>query len=266
MNTEYLFEKLRSAPVGLGVDKVKVWLSDIPEIRSLSEIEDVFLSENLSAHDARALDLIIRRKYIESFGESNISGGRYEDELNSGRISDIHSGLSITQDGSSVLDFSTLNMRLIKLEICIARRVQKIILPNNLFFEALDISHTFKLEHIENIESLKKIKILSLRNCIKHIDLQFIESLSELRYLSLSDNKNLPELDFLNEINPIVTLDLAVTNAIKLNRTIENLSKLKKLKSLSIKATQKELRQLREHLPKCVVNGFSFDEILKAGL
>jgi hypothetical protein len=261
MNTEYLFDKLQSAPVGFGVDDVKVWLSDIPEIQSLSEIEDVFLSENLSINEIKSLGLLIRRKYTENSGEGSISGGCYEDQIERSGISDIYSGLCISQDNSSILDFSALNKKLIKLEIRIAR-VQKVILPINSFFEALDISHTPKLERIENIESLKKIKILSLRNCIKHIDLQFIERLSELRILSLSDNKNLPELDFLNENIPIVTLDLAVTNAMKLKRTIENLSKLKKLKCLSIKANQKELRQLREHLPMCVVNGFTLEESL----
>lgn len=266
MNVEYLFNKMRTAPVGFAVDKVKVWLSDISEIQSLSEIDDIFLNENLSAHETQALELIIKRKYLESSGESNISGGRYEDQLNRGGISDVHSGLSIFQDGSSVLDFSTLNKKLIKLEICIARRAHKIILPNNSSFEALDISHTPKLTSIDNIETLKKIKILSLRNCAKYMDLQFIETLSELRTLSLSDNKNLPELDFLNENSPVVALDLVLTNAMKLKRTIENLSKLKKLEHLSIKANQKELRQLREHLPKCVVNGFSLNEALKAGL
>ncbi|MEO8532754.1 MAG: hypothetical protein ABI441_03345 [Flavobacterium sp.] len=261
MNTKYLLDKLQSAPVSFGVDEVEVWLSDIPEIQSLSEIDDVFLSENLSAHETDALQLVIKRKYVESSGESNISGGRYEDQLNKGRVSDIHSGLSIIQDGSSVLDFSTLNKKLIKLEICIARRAQKIILPNNSSFEALDISHTPKLATIDNIEILKKIKILSLRNCTNHIDLQFIERLSELRTLSLSDNKNLPELDFLNENSPIVALNLVLTNAMKLKRTIENLSKLKKLKRLNINANQKELRQLREHLPTCVVNGFSLNDL-----
>lgn len=266
MNTEYLFEKLLSAPVGFGVDETEVWLSDIPEIQSLTEIEDVFLSENLSINEIKSLGLVIRRKYIENSGDGNISGGCYEDQIKRAGISDIYSGLCISQDNSSILDFSALNKKLIKLEIRIARKAQGIILPSNSSFEALDISHTPKLECIENIELLKKIKILSLRNCTNHIDLQFIESLSELRILSLSDNKNLPELDFFNENNSIVTLDLAVTNAIKLKRTIENLSKLKKLKCLSIKANQKELRQIREHLPKCVVNGFSFDGALKAGL
>ncbi|AYN05635.1 hypothetical protein [Flavobacterium sp. 140616W15] len=266
MNTEYLFEKLRSAPVGFGVDETEVWLSDIPEIQSLSEIEDVFLSENLSINEIDSLGLIIKRKYIESSGENIFSGGCFENQIKRAGISDIYSGLSISQDSSSVLDFSALNKKLIKLEICIARKAQKIILPNNSSFEALDISHTPKLECIENVELLKKIKILSLRNCTNHINLQFIEKLSELRILSLSDNKNLPELDFFNESNPIIILNLALTNAIKLKRTIANLSKLKKLKHLNIKANQKELRQLREHLPKCIVNGFSFDQALKAGL
>lgn len=266
MNTEYLFEKLRSAPVGFGVDETEVWLSDIPEIQSLSEIEDVFLSENLSINEIKSLGLVVRRKYIENSDEGIISGGCYEDQIKRAGISDIYSGLCISQDTSSILDFSALNKKLIKLEIRIARKAQKIILPSNSSFEALDISHTPKLECIENVELLKKIKILSLRNCTNHIDLQFIERLSELRMLSLSDNKDLPELDFFNESNPIIILNLALTNAIKLKRTIANLSKLKKLKHLNIKANQKELRQLREHLPKCIVNGFSFDQALKAGL
>lgn len=263
MNKEYLLDKIRTAPVGFGVDETQNWLSSIPEIKSFIELEDFFDDESFSAQEFRALTGIMYRRYLEGDDKGNLFDGNYENYIMHNTISDSFDGLFFFGDSSQILDFRSLDKKMFKIKVCGARKVSKIILPLNVKFEALNISYTLKLTHIENIERMVDLKVLSFDKCKLFLDFKFIERLNKLRFLGISGTSELPELDFLNEKSNISVLHLVDTNAMKLKNTIENLSKLKKLKFLRIKANQKELREIREQLPKCLVNGFTLEESLK---
>ena len=268
MNNEHLLAMLRSAPLDLGVDKIRAWLKDIPEIKSFAEIESVFLSKDLSSKEASALIMLLQRKYIDSADEVGSSDGYYNTSIKYDKIFDIYNGLSIFGDTtSSILDFSRLDKKLLKVKVCAVKKAHKIVLPKNIAFEALDISYAPKLTHIENIGRIVGMKSLSFDKCKGLLDFKFVGKLNNLHILGISGNENLPELDFFTEKSNISILHLVETNAIKLKNTIDNLSKLKKLKHLSITANPKELNQLREQLPACAINNRpSLNELLKGKL
>jgi hypothetical protein len=265
MNNEHLLTMLRSAPLGAGVDRTRAWLEDIPEIQSFTEIESFFSSKELSSRERRALILLLQRKYIDSADEVGPLEGYYDSNVKYDKIFDIYNGLSIFGDtNSSILDFSRLDKKLLKVKVCAAKKAKRIVLPKNSAFEALDISYAPKLTHIDNVEHIKGMKSLTFDKCKAFLDFRFVQKLNNLHILGISGNENLPELDFLNEKSNISILHLVETNVMKLNNTIDNLSKLKKLKYLSINANQKELNELRERLPACAINnGASLNEILK---
>lgn len=264
MDKEYLLDKIRSKP--LGIDESQNWLDSIPEIKSFIELEDFFDDENFSTQELSALIAIIYRRYIEGDDKGNLFDDNYENYVKHNTISDSFDGLCFFGDTSQILDLRALEKKLLKIKVGAARKVSKIILPLNDKFEALNISYTPKLTHIENIEKMVDLRVLSFDKCKRFLDFKFIERLNKLRFLGISGTSELPELDFLSEKSNISVLHLIDTNAMKLKNTIENLSKLKKLKRLSIKVNQKELRQVREHFSEYFINGFSLDGAFKAGL
>ncbi|MBF7093305.1 hypothetical protein IUY40_17365 [Flavobacterium sp. ALJ2] len=268
MNNEHLLAMLRNAPLGHGIDRTRAWLKDIPEIKSFTEIESVFLKRDLSFKETSALILLLQRKYIDSADEVSLSDCCYNSNIKYDKIFDIYNGLSIFGDTTSgILDFSRLDKKLLKVKICAVKKAHKIVLPINKSFEALDISYTPKLTHIDNIGQNAGMKSLSFDKCKGFLDFKFVEKLNNLRILGISGNENLPELDFLTEKSNISILHLVETNAMKLKNTIDNLSKLKKLRHLSITANPKELNILREKLPACAINNMpSLNELLKSRL
>ena len=260
MNTDHLLAILRRAPVGFGIDETRVWLEGVNEIQSFSEVESVFLKWGLSYIETRALIALLQDKYI-SASENLLFDGRYEDYIKQHKFVESQSGLSISGDTSSVLDFSLFDKKLLKLKLFAVRKANVIILPKNPAFEALRINCAPKLTEIKNIECIEGLKFLSIDRCKAFLDFEFIEKLNNLYVLGISGNNRLPELDFLGEKSKIRILHLAETNAMKLKNTIDNLSKLKNLRYLSIRANQKELKLLREHFPACAINGASLNEV-----
>lgn len=266
MNNEYLRSTLRNAPLGAGLYSTRAWLEGIPEIQSFTEIESAFLSKDLSSKEVMALMLLFQRKYIDSADELGLLEADYNMNIKYDKIFDIHNGLSVFGDATSeILDFSRLDKKLLKIKVCAAKKARKIVLPKSITFEALDISYTPRLTHIENIERIEGMKSLSFDKCKAFLDFKFLQKLNNLHMLKISDNENLPEFDFITEKSNISILHLIETNAMKLKNTIDNLCKLKKLKYLNISANRKELDLLREQLPHCAINNkVSLNEIIMA--
>lgn len=265
MNNEYLRTALRSAPSEDCVYSTRAWLENVPEIQSFTEVESILLSKDLSSREVMALVLLLQRKYIDSADELGLLETDYNINIKYDKIFDIYNGLSIFGDATSeILDFSHLDKKLLKVKVCVAKKARKIVLPKSSTFEALDISYTPKLTHIENIERIVAMKSLSFDKCKAFLDFKFLQNLNSLHILKISGNENLPELDFITEKSNISILHLVETNAMRLKNTVDNLCKLKKLKHLNISVNQQELDLLRKQLPACAINNrASLNEIMK---
>ncbi len=250
MDKGFLEKKLRNLPVGFGIEETRLWLKDIPEIISISDIEPFFGRHDLTKDEWFALIVIMRNRYINSMPQNKEFGDSYEQFILKHQPESKYKTVFLSEDKSTYLDFRPLEAN--KLQLCMIRRCEEIFLPRNL--EMLEIRNAPKLNRLKDTEYLEDLKYLSLAKCSKLLDLDFIAGMKQLCILDLGLNTQLPELNFLNESIPVVILQLVGTNVIKYPSTIENLSKLKKLKYLSIKANSAELKTLRERLPDCIIN------------
>lgn len=253
MDSEFLLKKLEQSPKGFGVKETAIWLKDIPNISTISEIESFLQMDCLTKDEWFALIVILRQKYINSMLKNEEIGSCYEQYILNNQQKESYETLFLEEDKSRILDFSKL--KITKLQLSSIRRCEEILLPQSL--EMLEVCNAPKLISIKGTEHLTKIKYLSVSKCNKVSNFNFIANLKQLLILDLSLNSLLPELNFLNETLPVVILQLVCTNAIKYSSTINNLSKLQKLKDLSIKANLKQLEEIRKTLPNVVVNGIA---------
>ena len=150
---------------------------------------------------------------------------------------------------SDVLDFSKYE-QVEKILIVGARKVRKIILPQNDCVKALGISSMTNLETIENISFHKGMSYLHFDYGVKLPNFSFIRDLNQLLYLSFTANKKLPELDFIQPSSELRFLDFVDTSIFNYESTVSYLKSLKHLRFLTTGRTnQKQRDLLRRELP-----------------
>lgn len=242
---EIINNKLKTYPAGFGVDDIKIWLNDIPDIHSFSVFEPVFNRDDMTSKMWFALMIIIRNKYIDLLRTT-------------AEYSNIHnlldSYLKLEEINNVILDLSDFN-DLNKIELYTSRKCETIILPKQSHLEFLEIINYPKLKRIINAENCTNLKFLAIRKCNQFIEFDFISRLNQLLVLDISLNKNLPSLEFLANVDSINILLLIDTNAIKMQDTVSCLSQLGGLRDLAIKANRSEQKLLREILLNCCING-----------
>ena len=244
---EIISYKLETYPVGFGVDDVKTWLNNIPDFHSFTVFETILKRNDMTSNMWFALMIIIRNKYINTLKTTVKYKNTHKDLLDG--------YLKLEENNNVVLDLSDLN-NLTKIELCISRKCETIILPKHSELEFLEIANYPKLKSLINIENCTNLKFLTIRKCNQFNEFDFISRLNKLLILDISLNKNLPSIDFLMNNNSLKILLLVNTNAIKTPNAVHCLSQLKELRDLAIKTNQSELKLLREKLPNCCINGF----------
>lgn len=248
---DLIISKLKDYPKGYGPDEVDIWLKDIPNIESLTDIDSVFFNNNLSYNQWKGLIIILANKYIGSrFNEFSFEYN-YEKFIKDKGINDIYKKIYLWNDKSQILDFSFLTKELTKISIS-SNKVEKIIFPKINNIEALELVGLNSLTTLENIEYLKKLKYLTIGGCNKIEDFDFLNNFNDILYLYLAP-KHLKSLEYLSDNSDTTILDIG-SNIVKNATTINKLSHLKKLKYLYIKANKNELNILRDVLPNCVIN------------
>lgn len=243
---EIINYKLETYPSGFGVDDIKIWLNNIPDIHSFSAFELVFNRDDMTSEMWFALMIIIRNKYIDVLKTTT--------EYNNIDIP-LNNYLKLEGDNNAILDLSNLS-NLTKIGLYASRKCEIIIVPKQSKLEFLEIINYPKLKKIVNAENCTDLKFLAIRKCSQFREFDFISRLNQLLVLDISSNRSLPLLNFLADNDSIKILLLIDTNAIKLQDTMYCLSQLKGLRDLAIKTNRFEQKLLREKLPHCCVNGY----------
>lgn len=255
-----LIERIRKAPDRLDEKVFEKWLKNIPAIKNFAELDYYFSGHDLDADGWKTLINIINEKYVNETEAKTDFGGSYEKALNENLVTDSNRIIYFQEDKSKVLDLSNLKKALEKVNVSMMRPCSEILFPNSKNLEMISVGFLPRLEKVDNLSTLSNLRYLSIDKCNNFTGWDDISNLKNLSYLSLSDNVKLPELSFLDSKLPIVILHLSSTNAMKLRNTIEYLSRLKRLRYLTIQATKNELQALREMLPFCYVNGALFSD------
>lgn len=255
MDLSFLKEKLQKAPAGFGPADLEVWLQEIPHIDTLKIIKPL-LFDNLSTKQWLALMVLFRQRYIKDGPAYNLFDDHFEQAFNTEQVADYYTALSLYEDQSHCLNFSTLT-RLTKLLVSASRQVNCIELPLTKNLEALELSYLPLLEQIKGIECVTSLLYLTINHCPNLNDFSFIKKLKKLLWLDLSDNEQLSDLNFLMASSQIVILQLLGTHLLDNPKTVKQLLKLKHLRYLTIAGKQAQIAELREQLPDCVVNGIS---------
>jgi len=190
----------------------------------LHSIEDIapLLDETLTYKEFIDINRLLRQKYIVENPEDMLK----DVDFNQLSLPSNTRVIYLMGSKSDVLDFSTYE-QVEKILLVGARRVRKIILPQNDCVKALGLSSMTNLETIENISFHKG-----------------------MLYLSFTANKNLPELDFIQSSSELRFLDFVDTNIFNYASTVNYLKSLKHLRFLTTGRTnQKQRELLRSELP-----------------
>ena len=229
---------------------IKKGISDrevLMAMEPLANIEDLapLLDEKLTYKEFIDINRLLRQKYIVENPEDMVK----DVDFNQLSLPSNTRTLYLMGSKSDVIDFSKYK-HVEKILVVGARRVRKIILPQNDCVKALGISSMTNLESIENISIQKGMRYLHFDFGVKLPNFNFIRDLNQLLYLSFTANKNLPELDFIQPSSELRFLDFVDTNIFKYASTVSYLKYLKHLRFLTTGRTnQKQRELLRSELP-----------------
>ena len=213
----------------------------------LANIEDLapLLDEKLTYKEFIDINRLLRQKYIVENPEDMLK----DVDFNQLSLPSNTRVIYLMGSKSDVLDFSKYE-QVEKILLVGARKVRKIILPQNDCVKALGMSSMTNLESIENISIQKGMRYLHFDFGVKLQNFNFIRDLNQLLYLSFTANKNLPELDFIQPSSELRFLDFVDTNIFKYASTVSYLKYLKHLRFLTTGRTnQKQRDLLRSELP-----------------
>lgn len=229
---------------------IKKGISDrevLMAMEPLANIEDLapLLDEKLTYKEFIDINRLLRQKYIVENPEDMVK----DVDFNQLSLPSNTRTLYLMGSKSDVIDFSKYK-HVEKILVVGARRVRKIILPQNDCVKALGITSMTNLESIENISIQKGMRYLHFDFGVKLPNFNFIRDLNQLLYLSFTANKNLPELDFIQPSSELRFLDFVDTNIFKYASTVSYLKYLKHLRFLTTGRTnQKQRELLRSELP-----------------
>lgn len=213
----------------------------------LANIEDLapLLDEKLTYKEFIDINRLLRQKYIVENPEDMLK----DVDFNQLSLPSNTRTLYLMGSKSDVIDFSKYE-HVEKILVVGARRVRKIILPQNDCVKALGISSMTNLESIENISIQTDMRYLHFDFGVKLPNFDFIRDLNQLLYLSFTANKKLPELDFIQPSSELRFLDFVDTNIFKYASTVSYLKYLKHLRFLTTGRTNQKQREfLRSELP-----------------
>ena len=203
------------------------------------------LDEKLTYKEFIDINRLLRQKYILENPEDMLK----DVDFNQLSLPSNTRVIYLMGSKSDVLDFSKYE-QVEKILLVGARKVRKIILPQNDCVKALGISSMTNLESIENISIQKGMRYLHFDFGVKLPNFNFIRDLNQLLYLSFTANKNLPELDFIQPSSELRFLDFVDTNIFKYASTVSYLKYLKHLRFLTTGRTNQKQREfLRSELP-----------------
>ena len=201
-------------------------------LHSIEEIAPL-LDETLTYKEFININRLLRQKYIVENPEEMLK----DVDFNQLSLPSNTRVIYLMGSKSDVLDFSKYE-QVEKILIVGARKVRKIILPQNDCVKALGISFMTNLETIENISFHKGMRYLHFDYGVK------------LLYLSFTANKKLPELDFIQPSSELRFLDFVDTSIFNYASTVSYLKCLKHLRFLTTGRTnQKQRDLLRSELP-----------------
>lgn len=232
------------------LNKIRIGFSDRDNLLTTEPLKNIdsilpLFEKNLSYADYINLNRLLRQKYILENPDDLLK------DMNFNQIDLSSDTRVIYLMGSKreIIDFSEFE-KLEKIFLVGARKVKKIILPENGSLQALGISSMNHLEEIANISEQKGLRYLHMDSKTKLPNLNFIRSLQQLVYLSFTANHDLPELDFIHPESQLAFLDFVDTNIFRYPSTIDYLKKLESLKFLTTGWTNKKMREaLRKELP-----------------
>lgn len=254
---QYYFEKLKTAPIGFGVNETNAWLSEIDKTKSIQDIEPLLTAE-LSQHELSAFIAILNNKYIN---EGNISlcseslcapssnelntiiSGNFEDFIKNYSFTNQFDAIHLFHDKSKILDFSQLSS-LRRIDLIVPSNTEKIILPNNNSIEAIRIVKGFKLSEIQGIDDSDNLRYFTIKGSNRINNFDFIKGMDKLFYFGLCSNSKICDFSFLS--SSTVILQLAESKAIKDPNIVNTLRNLNKLRRLSIASNTKERKMLEE--------------------
>ena len=226
---------------GISDREVLMAMEPIANIKDLAPL----LDEKLTYKEFIDINRLLRQKYIVENPEDMLK----DVDFNQLSLPSNTRTLYLMGSKSDVLDFSKYE-QVEKILLVGARKVRKIILPQNDCVKALGISSMTNLESIENISIQKGMRYLHFDFGVKLPNFNFIRDLNQLLYLSFTANKNLPELDFIQPFSELRFLDFVDTNIFKYASTVSYLKYLKHLRFLTTGRTnQKQRDLLRSELP-----------------
>ena len=201
-------------------------------LRTIEEIAPL-LDETLTYKEFIDINRLLRQKYIVENPEDMLKDVDFNQ-------------LSLPSNTRVISKYEQVE----KILLVGARKVRKIILPQNDCVKALGISSMTNLETIENISFHKGMRYLHFDYGVKLPNFSFIRDLNQLLYLSFTANKNLPELDFIQSSSELRFLDFVDTSIFNYASTVSYLKSLKHLRFLTTGRTnQKQRELLRSELP-----------------
>jgi len=213
-------------------------------LHSIEEIAPL-LDETLTYKEFININRLLRQKYIVEKPEEMLK----DVDFNQLSLPSNTRVIYLMGSKSDVLDFSTYE-QVEKILLVGARRVRKIILPQNDCVKALGISSMTNLETIENISFHTGMRYLHFDYGVMLPNFNFIRDLNQLLYLSFTANKKLPELDFIHPSSELRFLDFVDTSIFNYATTVSYLKSLKHLRFLTTGRTnQKQRDLLRSELP-----------------
>lgn len=213
-------------------------------LHSIEEIAPL-LDEKLTYNEFIDINRLLRQKYIVENPEDMLK----DVDFNQLSLPSNTRVIYLMGSKSDVLDFSKYE-QVEKILIVGARKVRKIILPQNDCVKALGISSMTNLETIENISFHTGMRYLHFDYSVKLPNFSFIRDLNQLLYLSFTSNKILPELDFIHPSSELRFLDFVDTSIFNYASTVSYLKSLKHLRFLTTGRTnQKQRDLLRSELP-----------------